>query len=116
MSDIDPTNRNSDDLGPAIGRATTQRHPDRVRWGAALAAAAAFVMLPALVGCSGDDADDPSAPTSTVAAVDSLPDQPSGVGVPLEPGSNLPPGDSEGERGGDSEMDVDGDGIGDGEG
>lgn len=101
MRDTDLTTPTSDHgARPSTATVTANRQSDRIRWMSVVAGAVALVFLPVVAACS-DDAD-PSAPTSVAPPVETFPAPPSGAGVPLEPGSNLPPGA--------------GDGIGDGEG
>lgn len=51
---------------------------------------AAIVLLVVMAGCGGD-AGDPSVPTSFAPPAGTTPAATPGAGVPLEPGSNLPP-------------------------
>lgn len=73
--------------------ATFTPRAGRLRWTSILGGLTVVLLLPVLAGC-GSDEDNPSVPTSLAPAAGTAP---AGAGVPLEPGSNLPPveGDDE---------------------
>jgi hypothetical protein len=100
---------------PAITSLPANQPTGRPRRASVVAAVIAVACLPLAAGCSDDDSDR-FGPTTSVPPVGTGLVPSDGVVVPLEPGSNLPPAESE--RDGDGEddggMDVDGDGRGEG--
>ena len=74
---------------------STRLRPHRIQPNRRRLAAIAIAVAALVTSCGSDESDDAPVTTDDVETVNTASSVAGGAGVPLEPGSNLPPGEPE---------------------